>query len=84
MNLSQEKNKHYPAIIGLEIGEDVVTAKLSDGRTISIPVAWFQRLEQANKKQLLNYEISPSGYGVHWPELDEDISIKAFVEGYAA
>ncbi|MBP6217387.1 MAG: DUF2442 domain-containing protein [Oligoflexales bacterium] len=51
---------------------------------MSIPVAWFQRLEQANRKQLMNYEKSPSGYGVHWPEIDEDISIKAFVDGCAA
>ena len=52
---------------------------MSDGRIISIPIAWFPRLLNTSKDQLTNFKISPSGYGIHWPEIDEDISIKAFI-----
>ncbi len=79
-----EKNIHYPLIINVEIGEDVVIAKMSDGRTISIPLAWFEKLSSATKKQLSHFEISPAGYGIHWPDIDEDISVKAFIDGLAS
>jgi len=57
----------------------MLKATISDGRIVSIPIAWFERLRSAPEKHLNNFEISPSGYGIHWPDLDEDISIKAFV-----
>ena len=84
MSLPQEKNKHYPEITDVEVGEDTISAKLSDGRTISIPIAWFDRLEKATKKQLEVFEISPTGYGIHWPKIDEDISVRAFIDGCAS
>jgi len=56
-----------------------IRAEISDGRIISIPMSWFPRLAGANRDQLKNFEISPAGYGIHWPDLDEDISIKSFV-----
>ncbi len=67
------------SISEIEISEDLLIAKISDGRVVSIPIAWFTRLADADIKQLSNFEISPSGYGVHWPDLDEDISIKSFI-----
>ena len=67
------------SIIDLRITADQITAQISDGRHVSIPVAWFPRLTQATQKQLKNFEISPSGYGIHWPDVDEDISIKSFI-----
>lgn len=66
-------------ILSLSIDKDFLTAKISDGRVISIPLIWFERLKMAPIKQLQNFEISPSGYGIHWPELDEDISIRSFI-----
>jgi hypothetical protein len=42
-------------------------------------VAWFARLRTATLDQLKNFEISPSGYGIHWPDMDEDISVRAFL-----
>jgi hypothetical protein len=67
------------SIIGVKITEDFLGAKISDGREVSIPIAGFSRLVNANPDQLSNYEISPSGHGIHWPDLDEDISIKSFL-----
>ena len=67
------------SILEFSIDEDFLTAKISDGRIVSIPIAWFPRLRKASKEQLQNFEISPANYGIHWPEVDEDISVKAFV-----
>lgn len=63
----------------LSISDDKITAEISDGRVVSIPIAWFPRLIKATPKQLKNVKISPAGYGVHWPDVDEDISIRSFV-----
>lgn len=71
----------YPAILAVEADRDKVTVNLSDGRIVSAPTAWFPRLVGAPESVLKVYEISPSGYGIHWPKLDEDVSIKAFLEG---
>jgi len=80
MSLPARKTSEYPAIINLRLGKDTITAILSDGREISVPIAWFPRLASASRKQLAKFEISPAGYGIHWPLLDEDISIKVFLD----
>ena len=67
------------SIISLEVDVDRLTAEISDGRTVSIPIAWFPKLVSASLEDLKHYEFSPSRYGIHWPKLDEDISVKAFV-----
>ena len=72
----------YPAIKALKIGKDTITAMLDDGREVAIPIAWSERLSNATVAQLKNFEIDPYGYGIHWPDLDEDISIKAFIDGW--
>ena len=74
-----EGDRNWPAITKLSIMDDTLAAQISDGRSVSIPIAWFERLREASKEQLENFEISPSGYGIHWPDLDEDISIKSFL-----
>lgn len=66
-------------ILTICIGDSEITAEISDGRVVRIPLAWFPRLVSASDTQLKNFEISPSGYGVHWADLDEDISIKSFI-----
>lgn len=68
------------SILELSADENYLTAKISDGRTVSIPTAWFPRLRNASKEQLQNFELSPSNYGIHWPDVDEDISIRAFIK----
>ena len=67
------------SILKINVGDDKITAEISDGRIISIPVAWFPRLIQATPKQLRNFKISPSGHGIHWLDVDEDISIRSFI-----
>ena len=79
MSLPARKNNEYPAILRLTISKDRLTAEMSDGREVSIPIAWFHALAEATQKQRNHFEISPAGYGIHWPDLDEDISVKAFL-----
>lgn len=67
------------SILNISVSEHKIIAEISDGRTVSIPIAWFPRLLNASSEQRRTYKISPSGYGIHWPDLDEDISIKSFI-----
>ena len=78
-NLAYKVELDELSITKLEVTEYLLTAYISDGRIISIPVVWFETLRDATIDQLKNFEISPSGYGVHWPDVDEDISVKAFL-----
>ena len=68
-----------PSILDVNFSKDLMNVNLSDGRIISIPLAWYPRLASAKPKQLKRYEISPSGYGIHWPDLDEDLSVYGFL-----
>ncbi len=81
MGLPLKKVSEYPVIMDVSVEGQTLAATMSDGREISIPIAWFPRLMNATPKQRTHLEISPGGYGIHWPEIDEDISIKAFIEG---
>jgi hypothetical protein len=75
------KNQEHLTILSLECSSQIIKANLSDGRAVTLPTAWFKRLRQATPEQLNNYEISPVGCAIHWEELDEDISIKSFLNG---
>ena len=71
-------------IVSLDVSDDLITAKLVDGRTISVPLAWSWRLSEATREQRLNFEIIGDGEGVHWPDVDEDISASGMLRGIPA
>ncbi len=71
-------------IQSVEITDEALTAHLVDGRTISVPLAWSWRLSEATPEQRQNYEIIGDGQGVHWPEIDEDISAEGMLHGVPA
>jgi hypothetical protein len=71
-------------IDSLEITDDTITAHLLDGRTISVPLVWSWRLAGATLQQRMNFEIIGAGEGVHWPEIDEDISVQGMLHGIPA
>jgi len=73
-----------PRLTSIEISDSEITAFLADGRRISVPLAWSWRLSDATPKQRQNYEIIGDGQGVHWPEVDEDISIEGMLFGVPA
>lgn len=70
-----------PRIVAILVTDDVITAELADGRTVSVPLAWSWRLSDATPEQRSNFEIIGTGEGVHWPDIDEDISARGMLEG---
>lgn len=73
-----------PRIITLEVTEDAIAAQLADGRTVSVPLAWSWRLANATPAQRARFEIIGDGQGVHWPDIDEDISARGMLQGIPA
>ena len=61
--------------------EDTLAVDLSDGRTIIAPLAWFPRLLDATAEQRVHWKVSGAGYGIHWPDLDEDLSTEGLLRG---
>ena len=68
----------------ITVTEDVITAQLLDGRIISVPLAWSWRLSEATPVQRANFQIIGDGHGVHWPDIDEDISAEGMLYGIPA
>lgn len=72
---------NVPEAMTITTTEDTLTAELSDGRTISIPLPWYPRLVHATTQERSNWELIGGGQGIHWPDLDEDISIEGLLAG---
>jgi hypothetical protein len=68
----------------VRIGEDTLSVDLMDGRTITVPLVWYPRLADATPAQLARWEIAGAGYGIHWPDLDEDLSTEGLLRGTPA
>ena len=66
------------------VTDDLITFHLVDGRVISVPLAWSWRLSDATPQQRNNYEIIGDGQGVHWPDVDEDLSVEGMFHGVPA
>lgn len=77
-------NVFEPRLLAVRVTEDEIIANLVDGRTISVPLVWSWRLSDATPDQRNNYEIIGDGQGVHWPDIDEDISVEGMLSGYPA
>jgi hypothetical protein len=73
-----------PRIASVEVTSDRITAQLVDGRTISVPLAWSWRLSDATPAARQRFEIIGEGEGIHWPDVDEDISVEGMLNGSPA
>ena len=73
-----------PRIQDVRVTEDEIIARLADGRVISVPLAWSWRLSEATPEQRAHFRLIGSGQGVHWPEVDEDISLHGMLHGVPA
>ena len=73
-----------PRIESVQVTEDSIIAELADGRIISVPLAWSWRLSDATPEQRANWRLIGSGQGIHWPDVDEDISVRGMLDGVAA
>ncbi len=68
-------------IINVTISDDTLAVDLEDGRTIAVPIGWFPRLAYGTPAERAHFQISGAGYGIHWPDLDEDIGIEGLILG---
>jgi hypothetical protein len=73
-----------PRIQDVRVTSNEIVAQLADGRVISVPLAWSWRLSEATPKQRANFRLIGSGQGVHWPDVDEDISVEGMLHGIPA
>jgi hypothetical protein len=58
-----------------------LSVDLADGRTITVPIGWFPRLAHGSQAERANWRIIGKGHGIHWPDLDEDISVESLLTG---
>jgi hypothetical protein len=70
-----------PNAENVRISEDTLSVDLSDGRTISVPLAWFPRLFQSTSEERNNWRLIGKGHGIHWEDIDEDISVEGLLAG---
>lgn len=68
----------------VRVDADTLAVDLMDGRTITVPLAWFPLLSSATPAQRANWQICGGGYGIHWPEIDEDLSSEGLLRGAPA
>ncbi|MEW5977743.1 MAG: DUF2442 domain-containing protein [Acidobacteriota bacterium] len=68
----------------VSVTEESITFHLMDGRVVSVPLAWSWRLSEATPAQRDKFEIIGDGYGVHWPDVDEDLSVEGMLHGVPA
>ncbi len=61
--------------------DEKLTVDLEDGRTITVPLAWYPRLLRASPSQRANWQIAGGGFGIHWPEVEEDLSTEGLLRG---
>lgn len=73
-----------PRISKVRVTNDEIIAELVDGRVISVPLAWSWRLSEAKTKQRSNFRLIGDGEGIHWPDIDEDISVEGMLHGIPA
>lgn len=72
---------NIPKATGLCVTDDTLTVELDDGRTISVPLAWYPRLKEASPTERDHWRLIGRGEGIHWMDIDEDISVQGLISG---
>ena len=71
----------FPTVVNAQVSEDTLSVDLSDGRSISVPLAWYPRLSHGTPDERNHWRLIANGRGIHWPDLDEDISVENLLTG---
>ena len=71
-------------IVAVHLTQDVLVVDLADGRSVSVPLVWYPRLLHATEAQRSHWQIAGAGFGIHWPEIDEDLSVQGILRGIPA
>lgn len=70
-----------PKIVQVQVSDDSITVDLDDGRTIAIPIGWYPRIAYGTDAERQHIQIAGAGFGLHWPDLDEDIGVEGLILG---
>jgi hypothetical protein len=70
-----------PRVTDVSVTDDTLTVDLEAGRTVSVPIGWYPRLAHGTPVEQKNVHIAGAGYGLHWPDLDEDIGVEGILLG---
>jgi hypothetical protein len=70
-----------PAAVDVAVSDDALSVELADGRTVSVPLAWFPRLLHGTPAERADWRLIGRGQGIHWAALDEDISVEGLLAG---
>jgi hypothetical protein len=84
MNLNAIYAQPSKRVKNVHCTKDSLQVDLLDGRTINVPLAWYPRLLHATAKQRAKWQIAGGGYGIYWPEIDEDLSVEGLLRGLPA
>ena len=79
--MSSSVLKAMPRAMAVVCTEDELRVSLTDGRWLSVPIAWFPRLAHASSADRANFELLGEGEGIHWPGVDEDVSVAGLIAG---
>lgn len=71
-------------VLDVQFSDDAISVSLRDGRVITVPLVWYPRLLEATAAQRNNWKIAGGGYGIHWPDIDEDLSTEGLLRGAPA
>ncbi len=71
-------------VLDVQFTDDAISVNLRDGRVITVPFVWYPRLLDATTAQRNNWKIAGGGYGIHWPDIDEDLSTEGLLRGAPA
>ncbi len=71
-------------VADVRFGDATMSVDLEDGRTITVPLEWYPRLGRATPEQRSNWQIAGAGFGIHWPDIDEDLGVEGLLRGAAA
>ena len=75
---------HFPKSVAVTVSKNTLTVELNDGRSISIPLVWFPRLQHATPRERKKWRLIGNGHGIHWDDLDEDISVESLLAGQSS
>ena len=71
----------WPSAVDVKVTDDELTVQLEDGRTLTVPLVWYPRLLHGSKRERARWRFIGRGIGIHWPALDEDISVEGLLAG---
>ena len=72
---------NLPRAVRVSVTDDTLSVDLEDGRTVSVPIGWYPRLAHGSSAERANVQISGAGFGIHWPDLDEDVGVEGILLG---